>query len=99
VFDRCGEDFGHLLWFACNFPYFSGAFLCFSCTFAGRNSLRTGNLTGNLQNSAESAPFGLPPRLDLLTYQYVKREFPVPEENRNFLRETANSLEGHWPSS
>jgi hypothetical protein len=85
--------------FSCSFLCFSDVFLCFSCTFVGRNSLLAGNLTGNLENTGEFAPFGLPPRLDLLTYQYVKREFPVSGENRNFLRETANSLEGHWTSS
>jgi hypothetical protein len=30
------------------------------CALTDRNSQRTGNLTGNLQNSAEFALFGLP---------------------------------------
>jgi hypothetical protein len=73
-----------------------------SYAFAARNSLLAGNLTGNFQNPAQFAPFLLNARLDHLTYQYVRREFPVPRDNKEFLlrnREFVRrtfSLEGHW---
>jgi len=42
-----------------------------SRAFADRNSLRTGNLTGNLQNSGEFTPFVVPARLIAWQYQEV----------------------------
>jgi hypothetical protein len=61
-----------------------------SCIFAGRNSLLAGNLTGNLQNPAEFPPFWDRARLDRVTCQGVRHEFPVPGETGNFFGITGN---------
>jgi hypothetical protein len=61
---------------------------------APRNSLLAGNLTGNFQNSADFVPFRPPERLDRMTYQYVRRQFPAPVKTGNFFVETATSPEG-----
>jgi hypothetical protein len=70
----------------------------FSRAFAGRNSLRTGNLTGKSKNTAEFALFGLQAGLDRTTYQDIRHDFPVPGDNRNFCGITRNFRRETWNS-
>ncbi len=57
-----------------------------SCACAGRISLRTGNLTGNLHNIGEFTPFWVPARLIVPQYQEVAVN-SLFREPREFLPE------------